>query len=219
MTEADWNACIDPQAMLDCLRHESKLSGRKARLFAVAVCCRIWPLLTDERSRKAVEVAEQQADGLATHEELVAACQAAASAWGAAQYAADAAASVGDQNVVYPTMLAADAAAYATDEQTEDDRHAEAAAQAALLRDLIGPFRTAAFDPTCLTDTVVRLAEAAYGRREMPSGHLDRQRLGMLADALEEAGCHDVALLGHLRDQHAVHVRGCHIVDRIIGKA
>jgi hypothetical protein len=63
MTEAEWLACENVHLMLDFLR--GWISDRQLRLFGVACCRHIWPLLTDERSRRAVEIAEQFADGLA----------------------------------------------------------------------------------------------------------------------------------------------------------
>jgi hypothetical protein len=65
---------------------------------------------------------------------------------------------------------------------------------------------------------VRRLAEETYKQRQLPSGQLDHARLAVLADALEEAGCQDQDILGHLRQQGAVHVRGCHVVDWLLGK-
>jgi hypothetical protein len=75
MTEDEWWACDDPMRMLDALR--GRISARKLRLFGVACCRNIWDLLDDDRSRAAVAVAEQYADGTIGRERLVAARDAA----------------------------------------------------------------------------------------------------------------------------------------------
>src|SRR5439155_13554801 len=68
----------------------------------------------------------------------------------------------------------------------------EYAAQADLLRDVTGnPFRPVAFNPAWRTPTVTALATAAYEERILPAGILDPDRLAVLADALEDAGCND----------------------------
>ncbi len=98
----------------------------------------------------------------------------------------------------------------------------ERQAQAQLLRDFVAsPFKALpALDPAVLAwrdSTVVTLAQAAYEERLLPSGHLDPARLAVLADALEDAGCGDATLLGHLRGP-GPHVRGCWAVDVLMGK-
>jgi hypothetical protein len=95
------------------------------------------------------------------------------------------------------------------------------AVQASLLRDIFGnPFRPASVNPAWLAwdnGAVVNLARAAYDNRALPAGTLDNARLGILADALEEAGCDNQAILGHLRSP-GPHYRGCWPVDLVLAK-
>jgi hypothetical protein len=91
---------------------------------------------------------------------------------------------------------------------------AERKAQAGLLRDILGnPFHPTAIDPGVRSwgdGTVVHLARSVYDDRAF-------DRLPILADALEEAGCTDTDLLTHCRGP-GPHVRGCWPVDAILGK-
>src|SRR5258708_3275733 len=68
MTEAEWLACEEPQRMLTVVGEMA--SSRKLRLFAVACCRRVWPLLLDPRCREAVGIAELQADDEGEDERL-----------------------------------------------------------------------------------------------------------------------------------------------------
>src|SRR5262249_11545617 len=76
--------------------------------------------------------------------------------------------------------------------------------QRRFVRELFGnPFRPSTVDPACLAHgggAAAKLARAAYHERILPQGTLDPQRLAVLADALEESGCSDDAILEHLRD-------------------
>jgi hypothetical protein len=93
-------------------------------------------------------------------------------------------------------------------------RVAEERAQTDLLRDIFGtlPFESPRVDSRWQIPQIVSLAQAGYEERALPSGHLDPTRLAILADALEEAGCANAGVLGHLRLPGA-HVRGCWVVD------
>lgn len=68
MTEGQWLASSDPEAMLTHVFR--KVSSRKLRLYACACVRRAWPLLQDPRSRRVVEKAEAFADGIITVKEL-----------------------------------------------------------------------------------------------------------------------------------------------------
>jgi hypothetical protein len=86
-----------------------------------------------------------------------------------------------------------------------------AAARQALLSDIFGnPFRPVALNPAWRTANVTALAESIYTDRAF-------DRLPILADALEDAGCDNAEILNHCR-AGGVHVRGCWVVDLVLGK-
>jgi hypothetical protein len=229
MTESEWLTSSDLQKMLEHLRGNT--SDRKLRLFACACCRQVWHLLTDERSQRAVEVAERFADGMATKEELAAAWAASsvASSGAAARWAASSAAWAlawtATSSVVRDTAwtVAQDAAR---------------AKQAALLRDIFGnPWQPVTIRNGELTLAVRwgQLHEHYPGAAPRVSPWLtwhdglipqmarqmydsrDFSMMPVLADALEEVGCTNEGILRHCR-QPAEHVRGCWIVDLILGK-
>ncbi len=75
------------------------------------------------------------------------------------------------------------------------------------------PFRTFPVAPAWLTwndSTVPKLARAIYADYGF-------DRLPILADALEDAGCDNADILAHCRGP-GPHVRGCWVVDLILGK-
>ena len=72
-------------------------------------------------------------------------------------------------------------------------------------------------DQVWLTRNVLHLARSVYEERHMPEGTFDDQRMSVLSDALEEAGCNNVDILSHLRGG-GEHVRGCWVVDLLLGK-
>jgi hypothetical protein len=89
---------------------------------------------------------------------------------------------------------------------------AEAEVQVRLLREIFGnPFRPVAFDPVWRTSDVMALAKGIYDE-------LAFDRMPILADALQDAGCDSDDLLEHCRDANATHVRGCWALDLVLGK-
>jgi hypothetical protein len=91
------------------------------------------------------------------------------------------------------------------------DYELEWVAQAAIFKDIFGnPFRPAAFAEAWRSESAVALARTAYDTRNF-------SLLPILADALEEAGCDHPEVLGHCRGP-GPHVRGCWVVDGVLGK-
>jgi len=88
---------------------------------------------------------------------------------------------------------------------------AEATVQCELLREIFGnPFKLVSVDPAWLTTNVVLLAQAIYDDRAF-------DRMPIVSDALEDAGCTNPEILNHCRGL-GPHVRGCWVVDLLLGK-
>jgi hypothetical protein len=240
MTEAEWFTGDEPLQMLAFLRQSLKAprtkKGRKRlHLFAVACCRRVVHALP-KRGRQfteaALEVKERLVEERATRKEYERAWNKALNAlahllpWVSAsgdeaQRGAAAAASAALRYDAYPAAYHAShsVAALAGAGQDESVGHKatpEMQAHARLLRCLFGnPFHPLALD-VAFTPDLISLAHAANEERVLPLGELDRERLTVLADALEDAGAGD-EVVAHLRGP-GPHLRGCWVVDLVLGK-
>ncbi|MDR3634774.1 MAG: hypothetical protein P4L84_13300 [Isosphaeraceae bacterium] len=95
---------------------------------------------------------------------------------------------------------------------TQGAEDAERAAQANLLRDIFGnPYRPIAMDPSWLTPGVLALARA-IDEKGAPA------RMPALGEALQHAGCDQPEILAHCHSA-GNHVRGCWVLDAVLGKA
>jgi len=84
--------------------------------------------------------------------------------------------------------------------------------QVGLIHDIFGPYplRPVLCDRGWHTGTIAALAQGIYDDRAF-------DRLPILADALEDAGCTNADILNHCR-QPGEHVRGCWVVDLVLGR-
>jgi hypothetical protein len=230
MNKKQWFASTHPPEMLLHLR--DRAGDRKLRLFAVACCRRFWPIIErDAVGRMAVEVAERFADGRAT----VTACHLArasvVSNWGsgtdpvlckarelaratAKSKAAGAAIDAGREatSLASRTAELAGVTCSAITAAKLAATRAECECQVRSLRCIFGnPFKPVAVESSWLTSDVLALAHGAYEERAF-------DRLPILADALQDAGCNNEDVLTHLR-HGTEHARGCWALDLILGKS
>ncbi len=234
MTESEWLVCADLEPMLEFLHSRASgrrlwLFARKTRLFAIA-CVLPWLRgASHEPGLEAVEVSERFADGLATEAELeIARERLDKRSWDTGWVTADEAARAingacwtprecaSNDQASYTALWAAEAGVYAFDQNRWDQhRRDEGLRQCGLLRDIFGPplFHRASIPSPVLAWSdrcVINMATGIYADRAF-------DRLPILADALEDAGCTDADLLGHCR-QPGEHVRGCWAVDLLLEK-
>ena len=202
MTVDDW---LPDAAMWPiCWSLRDRVSDRKFRLLACAYCRSIWGLM-GKASRRAIILGEQMADGRVDETRRVAVLDAAIEA--VCRFPEMA----GDR------FMAADRAYRVV---CNDEWYAvewtvgngpELPDGIRLLREIIGnPSRPATDAMAWRTAEVVTLARAIYDGQAF-------DRMASLGEALADAGCTDPAFLGHCREAGG-HVRGCWVLDSILGQ-
>jgi hypothetical protein len=231
MTEQEWMECTDQTPMLEFLK--DKTTERKFRLLAVGCCYRVWQWMTDDRSRQAIDISEKYADSLVGQKKLNAARREAYTATRSPNPPptptpnqsphTDLAATMAlhassNSKMVEPWMIACSTAGNGVSLSFcfigSDAGWNEKREQCHLIRCVFGnPFRPVTINPAWLTwndGTVRRIAQAIYDERAF-------DRMPILADALEDAGCDNADILNHCR-RNSPHVRGCWLVDLLLGK-
>jgi hypothetical protein len=216
MTEAEWLLSRDGKSMWNKVPKAAD-SERKARLFAAACLRHVWVKL-GKSGRKLTEFAEAYADA----PELGAKPRLSRFVGWLANWK-------GRIQFQYLMRQARDEFAYDLISWASCDMEFGAPffaynitddaerfgitfeAQARLVHDLVGnPFRPANLNSSWRTSNVTALAQSIYEDRAF-------DRLPILADALEDAGCDNADILNHCR-QPGEHVRGCWVVDLVLRK-
>jgi hypothetical protein len=240
--EEIWFSGTELRATISFLKGKSH--ERKLKLFACACCRRINHLLIDDRSKRAIDVVEQFHEGRVTRQIYDNAFQSAQDAYMAlsrdvANDEATPGLSAYRSILRISRMFAAQSVMLCfgdgywevtqvccgalrgqgtSDVDESESRSAgekieanEQSAQVGLLHDIFGnPFHPIAIDSEWLTSTVLQLARQTYDSR-------DFSILPILADALQDAGCENEEMLNHCRQQ-TEHVRGCYVLDLLLGK-
>jgi len=221
MTEAEWLACDNAHEMY--ARLGQRMTPRQRLLFSVACgrrCCRVLPsapaywlerkATLDALCLEAIRAAEEQCDGADREARLRALFdEVSGSSWHGLHWDLHAAIRGNVEHFLgkYQPMPAT------AQEQASRDAAdlTELVFLADLFREIVGyAFRPLTLSPSSLTPAVVSIAQVIYDENrfdEMP----------VLADALEDTGCTSEAILAHCRADRP-HVRGCWVLDLILGK-
>ncbi len=231
MTETEWHSATSVND-LD-LWETTKNQNRKWRLFAAACCDRAVKSLNDPRLGPILLALDQYVDWEISWEELKRIRKILplirkeiGLEWVGKNERLHFTASALDDatakapqlalNSVYAVQFAFASMGRGRKDETrrmQSYRAAEERVQLQLARDIFGnPFRTIVLDSRWHTSTAVGLARTMYDARDFGA-------MPILADALQDAGCEDESVLTHCRDAKQVHVRGCWVVDRVLGKS
>jgi hypothetical protein len=215
VTEVEWETCTDPATMLICLR--GRASKRQYGLFCVA--CARDELDRAQKTQQCLNFGDPVSDSAVSlywdrdrgYEAAILSAEAEADAgkplfistkwfvsWPIGEESAWTALGYDPDGFELPERIAKAIQGYQTH-------------PAVYLRDIFGnPFRQTVVDPVWRTETVLSLARSMYESREFGA-------MPILADALQDAGCDKADILDHCRGP-GPHVRGCWVVDLILGK-
>jgi hypothetical protein len=214
MTEEEWLTSDDLSAMLECVPFHGM--RRRRRLVACACCRALWELLNDRRCRRALREVEEYADDIDNESLRMNAHKLADAAFSELGISLDfssaamcAVVCVADQTI--PPNLYGNVA-YAMRGISQLECMSVQQLERNAFRDIFGnPFRPVAFSPAWRTDTVLSLAGQMYDSRDFGA-------MPILADAVQDVGCDNEDILNHCRDTSLTHVRGCWVVDLVLGK-
>jgi hypothetical protein len=228
-TDEEWRTWDHPRPLLKLL--DGRATDRKARLFDAACWRRLWDAPEVAQAHGAIEILERLADGSATPEEAVAAARtfrdvrfAAACVMGGMynQPAEDLEVQRPDPwsmawlrseaMAILAGRVIRRASGSGDGRPDHEQRAPEERAQCDLIRCIFpSPFQPVASQDGWLTSTVVELARGIYAERAF-------DRLPILADALQDAGCDNADVLDHCRGP-GPHARGCWALDLVLGKS
>jgi hypothetical protein len=209
MTPEAWDNETWDRNMIAFLGWDERGFARKHRLYLISLCRHFWKHLDSNTGRPAIEAAELFVEGHLSSVELRAIHEAHGRAFVA--YASEHGKRSFRTRYMYLMGCALQASDPAGCRLEAEWSPTATGLTTALLRDIFGHrVRPNSFDPLWRTSDVIGLARAVYEDRAF-------ERLPVLADALMDAGCADEQVLAHCRSD-GLHVRGCWVVDLILGK-
>jgi hypothetical protein len=243
MTESEWWSATEPRA-LDWLFFDALAADRKLRLFCVACCRRVEHLAGGAPFPFLIRLLESHADGLEDQDRVRLGFQSVA-AWHRERMQSLAESRRGIAPIDEVEVAAQGVIVASGEVSTElsvRDRHWYSAMRypsspqrvvqatagtfihtcpngvaegvmVRLLHDIFGPlpFRDIGVQHSWLTSDVLALARGIYDEKAF-------DRMPILADALQDAGCDNDEILNHCREQGWEHVRGCWVIDLLLGR-
>lgn len=234
MTEREWWTADDPRAMADWLYYDARAAHRKLRLFCVACLYHLARAVGGWPRAKYIPLLEAFADGEFDQEGLESRLDPlddellfpgplsphvhrSPGEYDQLDGLLSASCSIDalrerTERCCYPAEVLVLSAAFSPAAFAPSGIVEEIIARSPLLHDIFGPlpFHDITCDPAWLTDTVRTLACGIYEQKAF-------ERMPILADALQDAGCENEDILNHCRDTACEHVRGCWVLDLLLG--